>query len=142
MRTQRFRQVLALSLGLLAAASGALADDAMIGLYSDEYASDCSADVAVFSTVQVFVVATLGGIGELSAAEFRIAGYPTGAGGIVTTNWTSTLTIGDVDDNFAIAFNEFQSGSTVLLGTLDLFALNEDWPGADHGKGTWLKVGG
>ena len=131
-RRNRLHQAIAPTLVLLVAASGALADDAMIGIYADEYATECSADVAVFTTVQIFVVATLGSISELQAAEFSISGYPGGAGGIVTATWTSTLTIGDVDDSFSIAFTDAQYGSTVLLGTLELFALNDDWPGANH----------
>lgn len=113
-------------------ASPALAGDDMIGLYADEYAETCSADFGAMASTRLYVIATLDDIDAIISAEFRIEGLPPSSGGIITKTWSSLLTIGDLDDNFAIAFSEAQSGSYVVLGTLDFLPFTDTWFGQDH----------
>ncbi len=108
----------------------AFASRDMIGLYSDEMASNCAVDLPVYSQVDVYVIATLSSIDGLISAEFKLDNYP--SGGIITPFWNSPLTIGYLDDDFAIAFGDPQTGSTVILGRLEFMSINQGWPGSDY----------
>jgi hypothetical protein len=115
---------------LLLLPAAAFAGRDMIGLYADESASDCEADLQPYVNVDVFVVATLSSIDGLMAVEFKLDNYP--SGGIITPNWNSPLVIGDPAEDVAIAFNDTQYGSTVILGSLGFMSITGNWPGSDY----------
>ncbi|MEZ4395532.1 MAG: hypothetical protein R3C71_01330 [Candidatus Krumholzibacteriia bacterium] len=126
----------ALALAVLCASVPASAATDMIGLYTDLSASSCSAPLTPYQAVTVYVMATLDRLDAVSAAEFSLDGYPGNPGyplGQCTAVWESPLTIGDLDDDFTLAFlGDAVSGSPVLLGTLEFLAYSENWVDGDH----------
>ncbi len=108
-----------------------LASRDMIGLYTDASASECGVDVQPYVPVDIYVIATISSIDGITAAEFSLANYPS-AGGFITPQWNSTLTLGSLESSFAIAFSVPLTGSTEVLGTLQLLSFGEPWPGNDY----------
>ncbi len=106
-----------------------------IGIYEDVDYTICYGDVEVYVAHDVFVVANLTPeIPGITAVEFRVDNLPeeNPALGIRTDSWTSTLVIGDLGYDIAIAWDSMQPGPWVLIGTLSFFMIDPTWIGADH----------
>ncbi len=119
---------------LVLMAGTAFAQDSVIGIYFDDAATICDADLATYVTTTVNVIAILpANIPAITAAEFRISNLPLDpACAILTQNWNTPLVIGTVDYGIALAFSPALPGPYALLGTLDIFLLDANCVGADH----------
>jgi len=132
---------------LLVAMSSVAAAQVMptIGIYADDVANLCEADVLQYVNTTVYVFAYADpeetGITSITAAEFRIDNLPTAAMAITTFNWNTPLVIGSADWDLALAFTPALPGPLALLGTITFFPLSDfgpDWrmeimPGNDCG---------
>ncbi len=107
--------------------------DTLIGLFADESGDQCWADIEPYVEIELHVLVFLDSYdiyGGLTAAEFRLENWPGNPGyplGMVTANWNTDLLLGELDDDFSIAFSEPLQGSIVELGTLTLQMFSEDW---------------
>jgi len=106
-----------------------------IGIFADAEGTHCYADMPVGAPVTIHVMACIEDIPAITAAEFRIdnytgnPGYPTS---IVTQTWNSTLTVGEIDWGFSIAFQSPQPGPMVALGTIEYLTFNPTWIPMDY----------
>ncbi|MBC8366019.1 hypothetical protein H8E52_01275 [bacterium] len=107
--------------------------DSLIGLFADEGGDQCWASIEPYVEIELHVLVFLDPYdfyGGLTAAEFRLENWPGNPGyplGMVTANWNSDLLLGELDDDFSIAFSAAQPGPIVELGTLSLQMFSEDW---------------
>jgi hypothetical protein len=127
------KKMMAALLLLVAMSSIATAQEPMpfIGLYADDTAVLCEANVSQYvnTTVYVFVVVPES-ISLVPAVEFKVENLPTAAMAIMTAAWNTPLVIGTVDWDIALAFNPPLTGPAALLGTLTFFPLADfgaDW---------------
>lgn len=114
---------------LLIAVSGvALAQDPFIGIYADDAAVLCQADVTQYVSVPVYLFAILPpSIPGITACEFRIDNLPTSAMALTTYNWNTPLVIGTADYGIALAFAPALPGPSAFLGSISFFPLMA-WP--------------
>ena len=111
----------------------------MIGMYADMDATICQGPIAPGAPTSYYVIATLTQLADvgITAAEFKIDNLPISdyaAGGFVTPEWTSAVTVGDPWTDFSIAWSTPQGAGTGLvhIGTLSFLCFNPAWVGADH----------
>jgi hypothetical protein len=113
----------------------------VIGIFedTDPQNAECHADIEPFIFTSVWVCAQLSvELDEvITAAEFRIDGFPTGADVLVTQNWNTDLVIGNADYGIALAFSPPLPALFAVLGELQVFSLSSDWPGDDY----WMYIG-
>ena len=124
------QQLLIALLLLVAMSSVAAAQDPMpfIGIYADDTAVICQADVFQYVSVPVYLFAILPpSIPGITAAEFRIDNLPTAGMGITTYNWNTPLVIGSADYGIALAFAPALPGPNAFLGSISFFPLAA-WP--------------
>ena len=127
--------LLLVAMSSVAAAQG----QPFIGLYADDTAVLCEADLTPFVPMNVYVFAYLQDIPAITAAEFRVDNLPGVAQAIITPTWNTTLVIGTLGYDLALAFTPALTGPVALLGTLQFLALSDlgaDWrmtvmPGLD-----------
>lgn len=122
-------QRIAIALLLLIATSGvAAAQDPFIGIYADDVAVLCQADVTQYVSVPVYLFAILPPeIPGITAAEFRIDNLPDAAMALTTYNWNTPLVIGNAGYGIALAFAPALPGPTAFLGSISFFPLTA-WP--------------
>lgn len=97
-----------------------------IGMFSEENAVLCHADLNLFSTTTVYFFAVLPWeIPAITAAEFRVDNWVDSEDAIITENWNTDLVIGDPEYGIALAFSEPIPGPIALLGTVDFFGLRD-----------------
>lgn len=114
---------------LVAMSSVAAAQDPFIGLYADDAAVLCQANVAQYVSVPVYVFAILPpAIPGITAAEFRIANMPTAAMALTTYNWNTPLVIGTADYGIALAFAPALPGPNAYMGSISFFPLMDFGP--------------
>jgi len=128
------KKMMAALLLLVAMSSIAVAQPGVqpvIGIYADDVAVLCEANVQQYVSRTVYVFAILPEeIPAITAAEFRIDNLPTAAMAITTFNWNTPLAIGTADWDIALAFTPPLAGPTALLGTISFFPLADfgpDW---------------
>ena len=113
--------------------AGVPAGESLIGLFTDESADVCGADAPAYITRSVYVIAVLdNSISGVTAAEFRIDKLPAAGGGLMTSQWESSLTLGDMANGIAMAFTSPQTGSEILLGRVDFMPFGDGWLVDDH----------
>lgn len=120
------KKLMAALLLLVAMSSVAAAQpaDPFIGIYADDTAVLCEANVTQYVTTTVYVFAVLPDeIPGMTACEFRIDNLPTAAMAITTFTWNTDLVIGNADYGIALAFAPALPGPTCLLGTIAFFPL-------------------
>ncbi len=120
------KKLMAALLLLVAMSSVAAAQSQpFIGLYADDTAVLCEADLTPFVPMNVYVFAVLPetDIPAITAAEFRIDNLPGPAAAIITPTWNTTLVIGTMGHDLALAFTPPLPGPVALLGTLQFLAL-------------------
>ncbi len=125
---------LVITLLLLAAMSSIAAAESYIGMFDDVQATICYGDTEVYVTKSVHFIAYLDPeIPAITAAEFSVPNLPeSGALGIVTASWNTTLVIGNLDYGIALAFSDPVPGPLAALGTVDFFPIDAAWIGADY----------
>jgi hypothetical protein len=131
------------SLLLLGGLAGPLRAEPVLGLYAEEDALHCVADVTPYLSVAVYVVATLAdGATGLTACEFRIDHLPPSTLAIISTRWNTPLVIGEAGNGIALAFSPPLTGARAVIGAIDCFPLQDfgpDWvmavlPSNDSGR--------
>ena len=113
----------------------AAADDSHIGLFADDFCSSCGADYQPYVQITVYVFAVLDGLNSITAAEFRVANLPDNSGypvGQISSTWTTSLCIGDIETGVALAFMDAQYGPEVRLGQLDFTGYDGNWIAENH----------
>lgn len=114
---------------LVAMSSVAAAQDPFIGLYADDAAVLCQADVSVYVSLPVYVFAILPPeIAGITAAEFRIENLPTEALALTTFNWNTPLVIGTAGYGIALAFAPPLPGPAAFMGSISFFPLMDFGP--------------
>ena len=111
---------------LLAASSSLVLAQGMptIGIYDDANYTICYGNISQYVTKTVYFAAWLPPeIPSMTACEFAVSGLPGPAEAILTPTWTTTLVIGTLDYDLALAWTNPQVGPWVLLGTLAIFPL-------------------
>ncbi|MBN2171623.1 MAG: hypothetical protein JW819_09935 [Candidatus Krumholzibacteriota bacterium] len=130
------KSVIALAMGLMLLASGAMAfENNLIGIFAEPEALTCAAAAPVGMPMNIYIIAWLVDIPAITAAEFRIDNYTGNPGypnAIVTQTWNSPLTVGTIDEGFSIAFTEAQPGPIVELGHIEYLIFNPTFPGEDY----------
>ena len=100
-----------------------------IGMFSDENAVICHADLNLYSTTTIYFFAVLPPeISAITAAEFRVDNLVDPEYAIVSENWNTDLVIGEPEYGIALAFNPPVPGPIAFLGTIDLFGLTDVGP--------------
>jgi hypothetical protein len=136
---------LMVALLLLVATSSIAAAQAepFIGIYADDVAVICQANVTIYVSVPVYLFAILPPeIPAITACEFRIDNMPTAGMGLATYAWNTPLVIGTADFGIALAFSPALPGPNAFLGRIDflpLMAWPNDWrmtimPSLDSGN--------
>lgn len=122
------KKLMAALLLLVAMSSVAAAQDPFIGIYADDAAVLCQANVSQYVSVPVYLFAILpASIPGITACEFRIDNLPTPAMGLTTYAWNTPLVIGTADYGIALAFAPALPGPTAFLGSISFFPLAA-WP--------------
>ncbi len=123
--------IVLLALVFLARAEAAgAAHDCQIGLFTDENASVCGAELTLFSSLSVYIVAKLDSdISSIVAVEFDIENIPSTGGGQASTDWTSSLVLGNIGQGISVAWGEPLYGPNVLIGRVDFLAMSDAWMG-------------
>ncbi len=128
---KKMRILLAL-LALVAAGTSAQASS-YIGMFNDQAMTDCVADMSTpYVSVSVYFVgyADPAEILGVSAVEFKVTNWPA-AGGIITPHWTTTLAIGDITVDLALAWTPYLASGVFQLGYVEFLPLGA-WVGSDY----------
>ncbi len=108
----------------------------VIGIFEDTNPQNaqCHVDIVPYVTTSVWVCAQLSVDLDdvITAAEFRIDGFPSDSDAIVTQNWNTDLVIGTPDYGISLAFSEPLPALFAVLGELQIFSLGNGWPGDDY----------
>ncbi len=114
---------------LVAVSSVASAQVPFIGMYADDQAVICHADLPLYATTSVYFYAILPPeIVAITAVEFRVDNLPDAALANVIPNWNTPLVIGDLGYGIALAFSPALAGPTAFLGQVDFFAIADAGP--------------
>jgi len=120
----KVRVLALLSLAALLAAGPAAASS--IGVFFAADGSDCDATQALFTPLDIYIMAVLGGDaaqGGITGAEFRMDGIPPGWFNSATANPVGTVALGNpIGGGCNLGFSSCQSGALVLLYTINSFA--------------------
>lgn len=115
---------LALSLGLLLAP--AVAGASHIGIFFSQDGTVCDRTLEAGSQLNIYVIANLGGDAAsagITGAEFRLTGIPTDWFINVQANPAANVNLGSITTGCNIAFPSCQTGISVLLYTINAFAV-------------------
>ncbi len=108
----------------------------VIGIFEDTnpQSAQCHVDIEPFTQTSVWVCAQLSVDLDdvITAAEFRIGGFPNDSDAIVTQYWNTDLVIGSADYGISLAFTEPLPALFGVLGELQIFSLGNGWPGDDY----------
>jgi len=107
-----------------------------IGIFADEVHSACDAALPLYVSTTVYFYASMDvrALTAMTACEFSVGNMPEDNPGlgIVTPAWTTTLVIGDIFGDIALAWEVPQPGPVASIGTLAFFAIDAGWIGDDH----------
>ncbi len=107
-----------------------------IGIYSDMEAITEHTELTHYANTDIYVIALVNTdeVEEgLTAAEFKVGNYFDQTDPVVISEeWSSSLVVGDLSTDFAIAWTLPQPGPIVNIGTISVFLLDSSWPGSDY----------
>lgn len=122
-----------LALALMSSVAGA---ESWIGMFADDAATICDAEIGPGVPVDAFLYAVIDPSdfpNGITAAEFRLDNYPeAGADGMISESFSSPVNIGTLGWDFSIAWSSPQAPGNVHIGTLTFIAFTGNWIGADH----------
>ncbi len=106
-----------------------------IGIFADEDAIVNDGDIIPYAYFNLYIVAFIPNIAQMTGARFKIENWPGDPGypvGVTTLYPTSDQWSGDLSTDFEITWPEIQFGPFVTILRAELLMFDPEWIGEDY----------